>query len=757
MSAQDFTAMVFHGMALCKMVDDKLKKEVAPTFAEKTDSGIRANEHTLVRPPEDAEENTPVHSQYQPPYIVIVDGPRTGARFPLSDSPNIIGRAPGNAIRLEDQSVSRQHAEVTKGSSGWSLRDLGSKNGTAVNGKAIADAVIIGHKDVIKVGIYQMRLITQTTRLEEEMTLPPELAMSERTVFVASPPDGLTAEVHHRETVEGLRPLKVFAEEKEEEHRLPPSEEKRKFGRRQLMLYGSLALVLVIAGGWLVSRFFFKPHVKGKAPAHVVTKTQPPPADDIAPPPSGEPSSTAPSSSGLVPEGRALQPPPTPQPVVPPVQTIPIFLDFAASPLPAKVTFQGKELGTTPLRVNVELEIGKGYTAEATFVMQEIGQQYVQSINFIVEQGKPVVPILFRAPIGLLKVMDLPRDVEFYLEGKFSYDKFQGQSAKLNQIVLQKPIYIPFGNYVLELKRMRQLGASSPTYVADIIFHRDFSITEDSPSYQLELKDEDLTIFPAKVKSDPTNADVFIDGKMVGKTPYEGNFPIGEHKLTLRKDGYFEHSEDLKVDINTPYLADVKLKTSAAGMHINNARQAMNRAMYQEAINELAEALNSQPALHETALANYLLGTSYLRMNDVNRAIGYFEQARSSDEQRYPAMLGLANSYAIMNRLDQALPLLVEVLLNAQGDDIKRDAHDLFQKISPFRSVIYVYSEPPGATVVVNDKPVPQQTPVILHELPLGSYRLRIEKPGFLPTDLNLSLSVNEFNPVIVRLKPIPQ
>ncbi|MFA5187218.1 MAG: PEGA domain-containing protein, partial [Patescibacteria group bacterium] len=69
----------------------------------------------------------------------------------------------------------------------------------------------------------------------------------------------------------------------------------------------------------------------------------------------------------------------------------------------------------------------------------------------------------------------------------------------------------------------------------------------------------------------------------------------------------------------------------------------------------------------------------------------------------------------------------------------------------------YVYSDPSGATVTVNDKPVAQQTPVILHDLPLGSYRIRIEKAGYLPTDLSLSMSVNEFNPVIVKLKPIPQ
>ncbi|PIU54979.1 MAG: PEGA domain-containing protein, partial [Deltaproteobacteria bacterium CG07_land_8_20_14_0_80_38_7] len=42
-------------------------------------------------------------------------------------------------------------------------------------------------------------------------------------------------------------------------------------------------------------------------------------------------------------------------------------------------------------------------------------------------------------------------------------------------------------------------------------------------------------------------------------------------------------------------------------------------------------------------------------------------------------------------------------------------------------------------------------------DLPLGTYRLRFEKPGYEPMELNLTLSVNEFNPVVVKLKPIPQ
>jgi len=413
--------------------------------------------------------------------------------------------------------------------------------------------------------------------------------------------------------------------------------------------------------------------------------------------------------------------------------------------------------GKTTLRINVELEPGKTYEAVAFFNMPEMKEILEQKLEFTVEKDSNVIPILFRGPIGIIKINDLPRDVEFYLEGKFTHDRFQERSSKLTEIVLQKPIYIPYGEYHLELRRSRQLGQTSQTYVSDIIFRRDFVIAEDAPSFVMEAKEDDLRVFPVNIKSDPPNANVYIDGKNVGKTPYEGLFPLGEHKMTVRKEGFFEHSEDLKVDINTPFVASVKLKTSIAGAHLNNAKLSMDRQMWQEAINELAEALGSEPVKTEIAQANYMLGVCYLSLNDIQRAMGYFEQARADEEVGHRAMLGLVRGYALMDRIDKGLPLLVEVLLKGGDEDIKREANDLFQKISPFRSVLYIYSEPPGAQVTVNGKPVQQKTPVILHELPLGSYKLKIEKPGYLPQDLNLSMSVNEFNPIIVQLKSIPQ
>ena len=51
-----------------------------------------------------------------------------------------IGRAPSNDVVIDDPTVSAQHAVLTKLPSGYRLKDLGSSNGTQINGVSITEA-----------------------------------------------------------------------------------------------------------------------------------------------------------------------------------------------------------------------------------------------------------------------------------------------------------------------------------------------------------------------------------------------------------------------------------------------------------------------------------------------------------------------------------------------------------------------------------------------------------------------------------------
>jgi hypothetical protein len=67
--------------------------------------------------------------------VVLEDG----RRFPLSDAALTIGRATDATVRVSDTSVSRRHAEIRPAGGGWTVVDLGSTNGTRVNGGRVKE------------------------------------------------------------------------------------------------------------------------------------------------------------------------------------------------------------------------------------------------------------------------------------------------------------------------------------------------------------------------------------------------------------------------------------------------------------------------------------------------------------------------------------------------------------------------------------------------------------------------------------------
>lgn len=71
------------------------------------------------------------------PVLSIVKGPQTGAAFELEDDVTTIGRDPANGIFLNDMTVSRSHARIIREGLGARIEDLGSLNGTWVDGAIV--------------------------------------------------------------------------------------------------------------------------------------------------------------------------------------------------------------------------------------------------------------------------------------------------------------------------------------------------------------------------------------------------------------------------------------------------------------------------------------------------------------------------------------------------------------------------------------------------------------------------------------------
>lgn len=80
--------------------------------------------------------------------VVLPDG----RRINLGSEPLVIGRLAENAIVFEDPNVSRKHAEIVASGGGWVVRDLGSTNGTKVNGTTIAGERALRDGDIVSFG-----------------------------------------------------------------------------------------------------------------------------------------------------------------------------------------------------------------------------------------------------------------------------------------------------------------------------------------------------------------------------------------------------------------------------------------------------------------------------------------------------------------------------------------------------------------------------------------------------------------------------
>ena len=88
--------------------------------------------------------------------LEILDGDRAGEVVPVADRPVRIGRRPGNDLVLADEKTSGVHAEVVPEGDRHVLRDLGSTNGTFLDGKRVTELVLTPG-DVVTVGRLQVK------------------------------------------------------------------------------------------------------------------------------------------------------------------------------------------------------------------------------------------------------------------------------------------------------------------------------------------------------------------------------------------------------------------------------------------------------------------------------------------------------------------------------------------------------------------------------------------------------------------------
>ncbi len=93
--------------------------------------------------------------------LVFLAGPIAGRRYKLGDGEYVIGRRSDCQVFVPDMRVSRQHARLWKNGEGWTLEDLGSNNGTYVNGVRLQGATALRNDDEIMIANNKIRVEAQ--------------------------------------------------------------------------------------------------------------------------------------------------------------------------------------------------------------------------------------------------------------------------------------------------------------------------------------------------------------------------------------------------------------------------------------------------------------------------------------------------------------------------------------------------------------------------------------------------------------------
>lgn len=90
------------------------------------------------------------------PRLVAISGPLEGQTFEIAGSPFVLGRHAECDLQLANVEISRRHCETVRANDRhFTLRDLGSRHGTLVNGRAV-DEVPLAHSDPMTLGAHSL-------------------------------------------------------------------------------------------------------------------------------------------------------------------------------------------------------------------------------------------------------------------------------------------------------------------------------------------------------------------------------------------------------------------------------------------------------------------------------------------------------------------------------------------------------------------------------------------------------------------------
>lgn len=120
--------------------------------------------------------------------LIGMSGDVKGKSYPLDEGDLTIGRAPDNTVSIQNATVSGHHCRISAEDGHYVLRDLGSTNGTRVNGRDIREQRL-KPKDLVQAG--SVEFLYQSDELIEDEE--PEMPLTRTEVIVSSTPGTIPA------------------------------------------------------------------------------------------------------------------------------------------------------------------------------------------------------------------------------------------------------------------------------------------------------------------------------------------------------------------------------------------------------------------------------------------------------------------------------------------------------------------------------------------------------------------------------------
>jgi predicted component of type VI protein secretion system len=104
--------------------------------------------------------------------LIVLAGAKEGLEIPLKKDKFLIGRAKECSLRAGSEAISRRHCAIIRRETGWTVRDLGSRNGTLVNNEKITKEVPLKEGDELCVGPLKFRVAAAEASKESKDAAP---------------------------------------------------------------------------------------------------------------------------------------------------------------------------------------------------------------------------------------------------------------------------------------------------------------------------------------------------------------------------------------------------------------------------------------------------------------------------------------------------------------------------------------------------------------------------------------------------------